>query len=99
MNSNELKQELIKIGARARLSDLNKERQELFKILGYNDKGRITIKVDKPAAQEVLEAVKDIKEHNEKPTEKKIHWTQTDAGRKKMSKLMKAKYAAGWKTR
>ena len=28
---------------------------------------------------------------------KKKHWTQTAAGRKKMSKIMKAKYDAGWK--
>lgn len=30
---------------------------------------------------------------------KKLHWTQTKAGKAKMSKLMKEKYAKGWRTR
>ncbi len=28
---------------------------------------------------------------------KKLHWTQTPAGKRKMSKLMKAKYQNGWR--
>lgn len=28
---------------------------------------------------------------------RKLHWSQTPEGKKKMSAIMKAKYAAGWK--
>jgi hypothetical protein len=102
MNSNSLREKLIRIGAQARLSDLNKERQELFKILGLNDKGRVLV-----VPEQIIDSVKadkQVRELNTKAAEikaniKKVHWTQTKAGRDRMSKIMKAKYASGWKSK
>jgi hypothetical protein len=39
--------------------------------------------------------IKKAKRRNQSPR----HWTQTPAGRARMSKLMKDKYANGWKAR
>jgi hypothetical protein len=85
MTLNEMKEKLIKLGAQQRLSDLNKEREVLLTLLGH---GGTPLSKERSKAKEVLDSVKVVK---------KKHWTQTPAGRAKMSKIMKAKYDAGWK--
>ena len=82
MNLNELKEKLIKAGALARLSDLDKERNVLLKLLGKESNNG-------HKAKEVLKGIKAIKVSN-----KKKHWTQTKYGRRKMHEIMLARHAA-----
>ena len=86
MNLNELKEKLLRDAAWARLSDLNDERQNLHKILGLNENGRVLV-----VPKQIINAVKAVKEIN-----KKKHWTQTKYGRRKMAEILKARRAAGW---
>jgi hypothetical protein len=83
MTLNEMKEKLIKLGAQQRLSELNKERDVLLNLLGRSD--------DDQKKKDVLNSVKSVKKN-------KKHWTKTPEGRAHMSRIMKAKYAAGWKS-
>jgi len=84
LNVTQLREELIKLGAVQRLSDLNKEREVLLKLLGQEESREVKAK----------EIIKHVKSHKKG---KKLHWTQTPEGKKKMSQIMLAKYANGWK--
>lgn len=76
-----MKENLIKLGAIQRLSELNKERDVLLNFLNRRD--------DSGKAKEVMQTVKQVS--------KKKHWTQTTAGRAKMRTFMKKRYASGWR--
>jgi hypothetical protein len=86
LNVTQLREELIKLGAVQRLSDLNKEREVLLKLLGQEESREVK-------AKEIIKHVKSRKKYKLK----KKHWTQTPEGKKKMSQIMLAKYANGWK--
>ena len=53
------------------------------------------LSVRKKAAK-IIESIKPRRKYRKF---KKEHWTQTPEGKKKMSALMKAKYASGWKAK
>jgi hypothetical protein len=82
MTLNEMKENLIKLGAVQRLSDLNKERNMLLKLLGKEDDAK---------ASNLLAGIKAGKKQNKKGySYKGKHWTQTPAGKKKITARLKA---------
>ena len=66
MTLNEMKENLVRLGALARLAELNKERDVLHKLLGYNDKGRVVITAEQLVSKPVSKNKKWSKEQRAK---------------------------------
>jgi len=86
LRAKDIQQQFVREGAKRRLAELDAEREILLQILGGHD-------APSPRRPGALKRLK--KNRKQSPR----HWTQTPEGRTRMSKLMKAKYASGWKAR
>lgn len=80
-----LQKELLVLGATKRLEELNKERELLVKII--NDNSAVPV-VNLREPRECL-----MKQEKEK--RKKLHWTQTPEGKRKMSRVQKKVWREG----
>ena len=82
----EIKEELIRDGAVVRLSELNKEREILLRII----KG-----VKEHDEKKAVEITEFISENKKKPKKKFKSWTQTPEGRERMRQVMIARHKRG----
>jgi hypothetical protein len=85
MTLNEMKENLIKLGAVQRLSELNKERDVLLNLLGNNSK--------QVKAKEVMKSVKQVSKNRKWTDEQRAKFRAT-MRRKKVTNRMK-KVGAG----
>lgn len=84
------------------LENLRKERQELDSAIRYIERATNRSHHASKAAAIVKSVAHEKSEKREKHTEpsaepapkKKLHWTQTPAGRRKMSRIQKASWAS-----
>lgn len=79
----ERKKELYLLGVKTRLAQINEERDTLLDILGYKN----------GLAEEVADTVEAIRRVRKNKKHKfaglSVHWTQTEEGRRHMSKIAK----------
>jgi hypothetical protein len=78
----EMRARLIRLGAQQRLNELNQERNTLLKLLDIKEK---------VSPRHVMDGVKSIKKIKSKKgfSYKGKHWTQTPAGRKRITAHLK----------
>lgn len=94
-----MQDEILLIGATARLEELNKEREYLVKFIEGKTQ-QVELKFE-----DFAKLPKTPNRKADKPRKKK-HWTQTPAGRKRMSEIQRKVFKEGrsglnkaWKTK